>query len=238
MWFKNKQKNEYQSSEPIELLDDDGNLVNSLPGLVVENVRQLLTRLRKDGELPKRLAMISAIRGEGVTFLTHALAVTLANDSGAKVCIVDLNWWWPANYEFLDEEIAGLASVLAGEKKLDDVLVEFESANLSLLPAGNLPKESRPRTARSERLLEILSVLDKRFDHLIMDIPAVLSTSDSVPLASLSDSCCMIIRQGVTPKEDVNQALDEISHIPQLGVILNQYKFETPSILLKLVMAV
>jgi Mrp family chromosome partitioning ATPase len=238
MMFKKEKKNEPEILEPLELFGDDGDPVMTFPGEVIENVRQLLTRLRKEGEFPKRLALVSALHGEGVTFLSNAIGATLAMDTSSRVCIVDLNWWYPSEPPIVPEENAGLVSVLSGEKTLDDVLVEMGLPNLELLPSGKLSRNARPKTARSEELKNLIEQLDERFDYLILDIPAILASSDSVPLASLADACCLVIQQGVTPLEDVKQALDEIDHLPQLGVILNQITVETPQALIKLVMSV
>ena len=93
---------------------------------------------------------------------------------------------------------------------------------------------SRAKAARSQALLEIMESLSHRFDHLILDVPAVLASSDSAPLISLADGCCLVIRQGVTQTEDVRSALDTISHLQIYGVILNQVKVATPNLLMRL----
>ena len=67
-----------------------------------------------------------------------------------------------------------------------------------------------------------------------MDIPAILATNDAVPLASLGSACCLVIRQGVTWMEDVKLALDEIDHLSIMGVVMNKFKLNTPSFLVKL----
>ena len=56
-----------------------------------------------------------------------------------------------------------------------------------------------------------------------------------MPLASLSDACCLVIRQGVTPVEDVRLALDEIEHLTILGTVLNQAHYATPAVILKFI---
>jgi Mrp family chromosome partitioning ATPase len=106
---------------------------------------------------------------------------------------------------------------------------------MALVPAGELPIERRPVIARSQVLLQIMEQLSKEFDHLILDVPAVRATTDAVPLASLGDACCLVIRQGVTNAEDVRLALDEIDHLPILGVILNQVMLKTPKAILKFI---
>ena len=75
--------------------------------------------------------------------------------------------------------------------------------------------------ARSTILADIIASLDQRFDHLILDIPAILAVKDSPVLAGLAGDLCLIVRQGVTPLGLIKKALDEIEHLALRGAILN-----------------
>lgn len=206
----------------------------TFPDEVIDNMRHLITRSSRNTPLPSRLAVVAALREEGVTYVSRALAAALTNDLGERVCLVDLNWWYPADTSFISPDNGGLAAVLAGQTTLGDVLVQTGWANLHLLPAGSVPKQERPALARSQALREVLTQLNHSYDHLIMDIPAILATNDAVPLASLGSACCLVIRQGVTWMEDVKLALDEIDHLSIMGVVMNKFKLNTPSFLVKL----
>lgn len=218
----------------IQLPAADGQIILSSPPEVVDNLRQLITRLSLESPFPGRLALTSALRGEGVTTQVQALATTLAHDGNATVGIVDLNWWWPSPQPFIPEENGGLAGVLENGLKLDQIIVPSGWSNLSFVPAGRMPASKRSKAARGPKLKEVLDSLSKRFDHLIFDVPAVLASSDTAPLLSLADGCCLVIRQGVTHTEDVSAALDTIQYYHVFGVILNQVKLATPNLLLKL----
>jgi Mrp family chromosome partitioning ATPase len=68
---------------------------------------------------------------------------------------------------------------------------------------------------------------------VILDIPAILATTDSVTLASLGNVACLVIQQGVTQVGDVSQALDEIEHLEIMGSVLNNIRIATPKPILK-----
>ncbi|MCA9873792.1 MAG: CpsD/CapB family tyrosine-protein kinase [Anaerolineales bacterium] len=222
---------------PLILPAGDGTPIYKFSGEVIDSLRYMVTRIMRNGQLPTRLAMVSALRGEGVTYISQALAATVANDMKARVCVVDLNWWWPSPIKLAARDNPGLAAVIAKEAKLDEVIEPTGWSNLALVPAGNMPVEHRPVTARSQELREIIDDLSTRFDYLILDIPAIHSTSDSIPLASLGDACCLVIRQGITTVEDVRLALDEIDHLPIIGVVMNRVKLATPASIAKLIPA-
>jgi Mrp family chromosome partitioning ATPase len=207
----------------------------SFPGELIENLRYMITRLGQRGELPTTLSMVAALRQEGVTSLSLALAATIANDLMARLCVVELNWWWPSTSPLVSPGNRGLAAVIANEAGLDEVIVSTGWPNLSLLPAGDMPRDNRPVVARSLALKDTLKELSQRFDYLILDIPAILATNDAIPLAALGSASCLVIRQGVTSVEDVRLALDDIAQLKILGTVLNRAKLSTPPRLVKLI---
>jgi Mrp family chromosome partitioning ATPase len=211
----------------------DGVPIMNVPADVVSALRHMMTRLTHRSSFPARLALVAAQRGEGVTYLARSLGATMAHDLAASICVVELNWWWPAPLPERGVNTEGLAGVLSGQTTLDDALLFTTRPNLALLPAGHMNHVDRPAAARSGALRQTLKELSGRFDHLILDVPAILATSDAIPLASLADGCCLIIRQNVTSTENVRLALDDVQHMPMLGVVMNQAQTAIPAWLLK-----
>ncbi|MBK8988844.1 MAG: CpsD/CapB family tyrosine-protein kinase [Chloroflexi bacterium] len=220
--------------DSLVLPGGDGNPVQVFDGVVVERLRQMVTRMNRTSGLPKCLALVAALRHEGVTFNSHALGVVMAHDLGARVCVVELNWWWPSQSPFVAPDNEGLAAVITNKAVLEDVVAPTGWSNFSYLPAGVLEKRDRPVMARSQVMHNILHELQTRFDFLILDVPALRATSDAVPLASLATACVLVIHQGVTVVEDVRLALDDIDHMEVKGVILNRNKIATPGVISRL----
>ncbi len=241
--FRRKKKDDELNAEDdmsLVVTNTEDTAVLNVPAVAVDNVRQMITRIMRGEQLPRRLAIVSALRGEGVTYLAQSVASVIANDLAVNVCLVDLNWWAPSNWaEKLgvedDGEAMGLAGVLKNEIALDDAVLPTGWDNLFILPAGKLAGIERPVMARSDELKAAIDELYGRFDYLVLDIPAILSTSDAVPLASLADACCLVIHQGVTSIDDVKNALDEIDHLTVLGTVLNNEEIATPSFIVKLI---
>lgn len=213
----------------------DGTPLITFPAEVVDSLRRTLSRLVTRKILPARLSLIASLHQEGVTYLSRALALTMANDLDSTVCAVELNWWSPDQSLPLPVENLGLAGVLAGEMELKDALVRTNQPNLAIMTAGKMPVTDRPIFSRSSYLKEILYQLNEQFEYIILDIPAITSTNDSIPLASLGDACCLVIHQGVTPVEKVRSALNEIDQQKFLGAILNHTQVYTPQFLHSLI---
>ena len=231
MWRRQKKA----TAEPINtapalsLQAADQSIQISFSNKVVNNIRQLLARIESRTDLSPKVGVFSALREEGVSYITQALGTVIANHLGVDVCLVDLNWW---NTAYPSEQ--GISDVISGRQDLDDILVSTNYPNLSFVPAGELSIAQRPVVARSEALKNVLVELEERFDYLILDIPAILSSSDAVPLATLADMNCFVIHQGATASSNVRLALDEVRHLPLLGVIMNQSETYTPPTLLNL----
>jgi hypothetical protein len=265
--FRKRKKPTSGVDSTLTLRTADGAPLYTFPSDVVESMRHLETTLLYKGDLPARISMVAALREEGVTYTTMALATTLAYDLAVRVCVVELNWWAPGmktqpapdtdapadanehlrksrrlkrqrkgsvNTEITTTSFAstniiastttttGLAAVLSDTIALEQALVQTALPNLALLPAGELSPAQRPAMARSDALRTCMAQLSRRFDHILLDIPAILATSDAIALASLGAACCVVVRQGVTPVSNVRRALDDVKHLSMLGVLLNQ----------------
>lgn len=187
------------------------------------------------GEIPKRIGLVSSLPGEGVTYVSRALATVMAHDLSARVAYVDLNWWSPGLPAFAPPSNQGLVSVVTGDKRLDEIFVNTSLPNLTLIPAGKLERGDRPIMARSNVLASAMKVLNQHFDYLVLDLPAIRATNDAVPLASLANGVVLVVKQGDTPNEAVRLALDEVEHLKMLGVMLNQVKYRTPEFIRRVI---
>jgi Mrp family chromosome partitioning ATPase len=219
---------------PLELFATDSDALYRFPPELVQALRHMVTKLNRAQKLPPKIAVVSALRQEGVSFVTQALAAVMAHDLSRRVCLVDLNWWWPstAMHELANHR-HGLLPLLHGEVSLENAVVQTNHPHLSILPAGALPAGQRPVIARGDALQTVIATLSRQVDHIILDVPAILTTSDAIPLASLGDACCVVVQQGISSRATVKRALAEIDHLPMLGVIMNRVQVATPASLLK-----
>jgi Mrp family chromosome partitioning ATPase len=216
----------------LVIRDESGGIVHAAPPRVTARIRYLLARIQLNDAagLPARLAFTSALQGEGVTYVTRTLAAVIAHDLRRSVCVVDLNWWPRRSRSSADSDSGspGLADVLQGHRPLDDVLVSTNDPLLTLLPAGDVPVPLRPVIAVNSLLDDLLVELSGRFDHLLLELPAVLRTSDALTLVRLCDAYALVVRHGVTTEAQVREALDELSGAVSLGIVLNRESTRVP----------
>jgi Mrp family chromosome partitioning ATPase len=237
-------KNKYLKSRSRKSLDEIFDLVvpenEGIPSFqypieVIRSLRQLVSRLNNKVGLPKSLAMMASLRQEGVSYLSQALAASIANDLGHRVCLVELNYWWPNPEVRFNNDQRSLAAVIEKRIKLDRAIIRTGWPNYNILPAGVIPPHNRPKVANSDEIREIIIELEDLYDHIILDIPAILATTDAVALASLASASCFVIHQGITHIDDVHQALSEVEHLNMIGVALNRARFSSPRRLVRVI---
>jgi Mrp family chromosome partitioning ATPase len=202
---------------------------------VGSELRYMLERiqLNRAAGLPRRVALTSALNGEGVSFIARSLGAIIARDLDRTVCLLDLNWWSQRRNQ--ESPRPGLADVVSGDVDLDTVIVETNIPNLSFVEAGPVARERRSVLANSPQLATAIATISDRFDHVIFDLPAVLLTSDALTLARNSDAVAIVVREGVTSSAQVKAALDELRGIVSLGVILNRCNSHIPARIRRLI---
>jgi Mrp family chromosome partitioning ATPase len=214
------------------MVGESGAEIHVSPANVTEALRYMLGRLRLgDGpDLPERLGFTSAVSGEGASFLSRSLALILANDIARRVCIVDLNWWSPSVWPE-EGERGGMADVARGMLGVEDAVIPTTNPGLSYVPAGATTAAERPLLAHRPELEKAFVELSDSFDHLILDLPAVSTTSEALVLAENAVGLMVVVQQGVTPDTEVKAALEQLEGFPVLGVMLNRSVSKIPRML-------
>lgn len=237
----------------LVIVGDDGAHLHVTPPRIASALRFLINRLHVPGAdgIPSRVALTSALRGEGVTYMTRSLGSVIAYDLEQTVAIVDLNWRDPKPVEADGKDSAKKKPakpaanepsptmptlVDAVEEGVDVTEIIRSTANprLSVVLPGAVPRPRRPAMAASRALEEVIDKLAEQFDHLLFDLPPVLASSDAVTLSQLADGVVLVVQQGVTSTTQVDAALAELGGREMLGVLLNRADSSVPPRLRKM----
>jgi Mrp family chromosome partitioning ATPase len=83
---------------------------------------------------------------------------------------------------------------------------------------------------RSSHLPKALASLRQQYDTVILDLPAILVSSDSLALTDLVDGVLFVVRSGVTPSALAREALMQLddSRGRLRGVVLNGHQTTLP----------
>lgn len=173
-----------------------------------------------------RLIMVtSSLPGDGKTFTSINLALSMAQEMDLNVLLVDADVAKRHISRLLGVEgERGLMDVLRDERAdIDAVVHSTEVPGLCVLPAGK-PSENATELLASPRMEQVVKHLGSRADSRIVlfDSPPILLTSESRALASTVGQIVLVVCAGVTPQRAVLDALDILGEGRSISIVLNQ----------------
>jgi Mrp family chromosome partitioning ATPase len=70
--------------------------------------------------------------------------------------------------------------------------------------------------------------LSERFDHVVIDLPAVSVSGEAITLAESCGVVALVVCQGVTPQAKVRETMDELNRVQVVGAVLNRSSTSVP----------
>ena len=169
----------------------------------------------------------SALPGEGKTFTSLNLALSIATEIDSTVLLVDGDVAHPSIPEILGAPHGpGLLDLLTRDD-LDfaDALVKTNIDKLSLLPAGARHRRSTELLA-SAQMAGLLRESASRYSDriVIFDSPPLLATTEARVLASNMGQIVMVVAADATSQHAVTQALGTVEACEVVMMVLNKAK--------------
>jgi pilus assembly protein CpaE len=178
---------------------------------------------KTDGGL---LVFLSAKGGSGVTTLACNYAVSLAEESGQKILLIDLNF--PLGDAAIDLGIKAeysTVNALQNASRLDSsfletMLVKHESG-LSVLAA---PTELTTTHFDDEAIDKLLEVARMEFDYVVVDAGSRLELQHT-HLFDRSATIYMVTQIGIPELRNSNRLITKLSTAagPKLEIVINRY---------------
>lgn len=190
----------------------------------------ITTVLEQKGESsrPSNLIMVtSSLPGEGKTFCSINLAISIAMEFDHTVLLIDADVARPSIPRQLGIEAdAGLMDVLL-EPGLDisDVMLKTNIERLSVLPAGKRHRYSTELLA-SKAMDKFMHEIANRYNDriVIFDSPPLLLTTESRALAARMGQIVMVVEGEGTTQRSLKNALRQIETCPNINLIYNKSK--------------
>ncbi len=216
-----------------ELSKKDKELVeNNDYSILAESFRILQTNLqylvlnKKGHESKGKVILVtSTVKGEGKTFVSANLAITLAN-SGAKVALVGADLRNPQLQRYLKGEYnnKGVVDYLVyPETTIEDYLQPSNTySNLWLLVSGTIPPNPAELWMR-ERTNELFAELNQKFDYIVVDTAPVMLVTDTLLINKYADIMLYALRAGYTEKKllDFPVENERNNKLKNLAFVLN-----------------
>jgi exopolysaccharide/PEP-CTERM locus tyrosine autokinase len=171
------------------------------------------------------IMLASALPGEGKTFTSINLALSLALEKDIEVLLVDADIPKPhVSRIFGMEQERGLMDLLHHrELHPNQVILRTDVPGLTLLPAG-LGHDTATEMLASERMAEVIQQLavpnGRRI--VLLDSPPLMLSTESRVLAAAAGQVVLVVRAESTSRQAVSHALDVIGEGKTVSLILNQ----------------
>lgn len=211
----------------VEKGQDELVKVNDLSPMA-EAFRILITNLnfmlpKKDGG--KVVFVTSTVKGEGKTFTSVNLALTLATPS-KKVIIIGSDIRNPQlqRYNTSRRGLRGLTEYLYDNKtELKDIVhVTSFNPHCDVIYSGSIPPNPTELLSNG-RYEELIEELQLNYDYIILDTAPLMLVTDTFLFADLADATVYVTRSGYTEKsliEFANRNIDS-KKIKNVGFVLN-----------------
>ena len=178
-------------------------------------------------EFRNAVMITSAIQGEGKTYTSMNLALSMAMERNSTVLLIDSDVVKGSLSKLLGlDGSLGLVDLLLNPK-LDpaDVIITTDIPRLKVLPAGR-PDPHSTELLASERMMHIAQELSARYpDRVVLyDAPPLLATSQAKVLTHLVGQVLLVVEAGQTPRELVKESVALLDKNKIIGVVLNKNK--------------
>jgi protein-tyrosine kinase len=199
--------------------------------LAIEQFRMLHSYiLQHQSRSPvKRIAITSALRGEGKTHVAANLALTIGSEQDRKVLLVDTDTRKPDVNRVLGiSNDCGLTDLLRNGHDVWKGIRKVEGTNLFVLTAGT-PIQQPMTPSATVALRALLDQISPAFDLVVMDCPPLLSVANAPQLARLSDAVLLVLRAHKSTRDAVKRAKGLLQGHPILGTVFSGVDFSTSS---------
>ena len=171
------------------------------------------------------IMITSALPGEGKTFTSINLAMSIAMEYDSRVLLVDGDVSHPSLPSVLGAPHSpGLLDLLTRDDiDVADALVKTNVDRLTLLPAGSRQRRSTELLA-SEQMASLLRELASRYSDriIIFDSPPLLATTEARVLATHMGQIVMVVAADATSQHALQQALATIESCDIVLMLLNK----------------
>ena len=213
------------------IIEDQRIITKNDRSVLAESFRILRTNInylvpiKKEGECPV-IYTCSSIKGEGKTFVSLNLALTLSS-LDKKVLLVGADLRNPQLHKYLkiNKNRIGLSNYLYDPttdwKNLINEKV-FNNEYLSIIFAGVVPPNPAELLSNG-RFEELLNILKKQYDYIVVDTAPTILVTDTLLISQFADLTVYVTRADFTDKKllTYSKGLKEQGKLVNVSYVIN-----------------
>ena len=191
--------------------------------------RKLLQKVRDPqtrAAVSNLIMVTSSLPGEGKTFSSINLALSLAAERGLQVLLIDADVIRPSvGNMFMAPPTEGLTDLLTGKvAHVSDVLHRCaDIPNLAVIFAGN-PSANTPELISSGKMANLCRELSARYPDrvIVLDTPPVLASTEPAILASYVHHLLMVVAADQTDRHQLRKSLETVASCQSVSLLFNK----------------
>jgi len=191
--------------------------------------RRLLQKVRDPqtrAAVSNLIMVTSSLPGEGKTFSSINLALSLAAERGLQVLLIDADVIRPSvGNMFVAPPSEGLTDLLTGKvSHVSDVLHRCtDIPNLAVIFAGN-PCVNTPELISSGKMANLCKELSARYPDrvIVLDTPPVLASAEPAILASYVHHLVMVVAADQTDRHQLRKSLESVASCQSVSLLFNK----------------
>lgn len=193
--------------------------------LVTEQYRALRTRLLSNNPNYEHrvLAITSAVPKEGKSVTTLNLGCILAEIRHLRVLVVDGDFRRSSLAQMLNQPSGpGLADVLSGSARYEEVVRDTPVPNLKFIAAGSTHHRSAAELLAAASSAPIFRRMQNEFHYVVVDTPPATTVTDVGIIGQMCSGVVMVVRLHRTHEAAAKRAvrLLQVNNIPIIGCLL------------------
>jgi len=202
------------------------------PGsLAAEQFRKLRTYLLRSRikEPMKTIMITSSTNGEGKSFVSLNLAISIAHDLQSHALLLDCDLRNPTLSKWFGfQNGKGLSDYLNGNGRFSDLLMKTEVEKLSIVSCGTI-QDNPTEILGSGKMESLVQEMKSRHNdsYVIFDSTPLLATTEPEVLAKFVDGIIVVVKAGETSRETVKHAIASLEKGKLLGFVLNHLEFKS-----------
>ncbi|MGI6006244.1 MAG: CpsD/CapB family tyrosine-protein kinase [Ruminococcus sp.] len=189
-----------------------------------EVYRTLRTNIEFTGVENRVIAITSVAPGDGKTTVSYHLALAFA-ESGKRTLLIDGDLRKSVLLHRLQilDSVKGLSHYLSGQEAVGDVIYSTNKRNLFLMPSGIFPTNPTELLG-NERFVQMMPVLKKTFDYILIDTPPLSNVIDAAVVAKASDGAILVLSADSSSRAEARNVMEQLktANSNLLGVVLNK----------------
>ena len=174
---------------------------------------------------PNLILVSSSRPGEGKTFSSVNLALSIALEQDKTVLLVDSDVLRPSVSKTLNiSHHVGLTDyLLSSDVKVSDIILSTNVERLKIVTAGR-PHHLSTELLASERMLMLVNEFASRYPDriVIFDAPPLLGVNETAVMASMCGQAVIVVEENSTKLAEIEQAVALLPKDIATGFIINK----------------